>query len=582
MPSLALLQHRLWVSSRKLAEKGLRHARQLLMSQDPADIHTALRLLDAILKSFPQWEKAIELKARALLCLRRFRDIVSLLQESVPSLKVHATLDNVSSEDKINLLPSHSNLRRTRKVSLSQCFSLIPLQRRVWVRCSSKGEREQWKYIVLGQACCHLGMMEDAMILLSNGKRFASAAHRKQSSRFNEDSFILDGTHVVSDVDVVSHLLGNIKLLLRRRTAALAALDAGLYTEAARHFSKIIDGRKGTPQGFVAECYMHRAFAHQAANKFVDALADCNRCLALNPMCAEALSTRATLYETIGCLSDALEDLRSLKSLYEAIFASNMQWFRTQSSTNSDLQGCIDFINSRLASILERGNGQNIVDHHRILGLSRSCSTVEVERAYLLLSLKHRPDKSANFVDRCEFVDDRDIEVVKGEARALGLKLFKLLQKAYTWVMSWILEEEMNRVRHTQECKKALQEGSKEDSWEERHPTEHGGQSACSCDGDRGILAHGVCLHRVEESHQGRACCPVTTFERDYRDIQYEGDGFSDIEAFTGVGQLVDATLFTQAGTCREVASVGTIHPQGRPSEAWMSSNEWGHALSVT
>lgn len=425
------------------------------------------------------------------------------------------------------------------------------------------------------------------MILLSNGKRFASAAHRKQSSHFNEDNFILDGIHAASDVDVVSHLLGNIKLLLRRRTAALASLDAGLYTEAARHFSKIIDGRKGTPQGFVAECYMHRAFAHQAANKFVDALADCNRCLALNPMCAEALSTRATLYETIGCLSDALEDLRSLKSLYEAIFASNMQWFRTQSSTNLDLQGCIDFINSRLASILERGNGQSIVDHHRILGLSRGCSTVEVERAYLLLSLKHRPDKSAHFVDRCEFVDDRDIEVVKGEARALGLKLFKLLQKAYTWLMSWILEEEMNRVRHTQEGNEAILEGPKEDSWQERHSTEHGGRGACSCDGDKEVLAEDIVmdgdrLHCVEESHQGRICCTVSTFEHDYRDIHNEGDGFSDIEAFTGVGQLVDATLYTQAGTCREVANVGTIHSQGLPSEAWMSPNEWGHALSVT
>ncbi|KAI5068051.1 hypothetical protein GOP47_0017045 [Adiantum capillus-veneris] len=599
MPSLALLQRHLWVSSRKRAEKSLGHARQLLLSRDPTDIHTALRLLDATLRSFPQWEKAIELKARALLYLRRFRDIVSLLQESVPSLKAHPSLTKVTPEEKIKLLPSNLNPRRTRKVSFTQCFSLIPLQRHKWVLCSSKGEREQWKYIVLGQACRHLGMMEDAMILLSNGKRFASAAQRKQSSRFNEDSFLLDGTHAAADVEVVNDLLINIKSLLRRRTAALAALDVGLYTEAARHFSKIIDGRKGTPQGFVAECYMYRAFAHQAANKIVDALADYNRCLVLNPMCAEALSTRATLYEAIGCHSDSMEDLESLKSLYEMISATNMQWVHSQSSSNSDLQGCIDFINGRLASMMERGNGRNTVDHHRILGLSRGCSRAEVERAYLLLSLKHRPDKSAHFVDRCEFVDDRDIEVVKGEARTFGLRLFNLLQKAYTWIVSRILEEEMNmvKVRHVQECSETSLKCSKGDSssscWEGKCPMEHAMHNQSSFGVDReahqafffdGVAPHEDSLNCKESLHA--EISPVMAFEHDYMNTHEEGDPFAHIEAFDNVGQLVDATLFTQAATCREVANVSTIHAsQGLPSEAWMSSSEWGHsvqALSVT
>ncbi|MCO5588015.1 hypothetical protein L7F22_041969 [Adiantum nelumboides] len=597
MPSLAVLQRHLWVSNRKRAEKSLGHARQLLLSHDPTDTQTALRLLDAILKSFPQWEKAIELKARALLCLRRFRDIVSLLQESVPSLKAHRPLVKVTSEEKIKLLPSNLNPPRTRKVSLTQCFSLIPYQRRKWVLCSTKGEREQWRCIVLGQACCHLGMMEDAMILLSKGKRFASVAHRMQSSHFSEDSFLLDGSHSAADVDVVSHLLGNIKLLLRRRTAALAALDAGLYTEAARHFSKIIDGRKGTPQGFVAECYMHRAFAHQAANKVVDALADCNRCLALNPMCAEALSTRATLYETIGCLSDSMEDLESLKALYEMISATNMQWVHSHGSTNSDLQGCIDFINSRLASMLEQGNGCSSVDHHRILGLSRGCSRAEVERAYLLLSLKHRPDKSAHFVDRCEFVDDRDMEAVKGEARASGMKLFKLLQKAYTWAISLILEEEMNmvKVRSIQDSK-AIQEGFKEDSfswcWEGESSVEHGLHNQCSFGVDRDTRIY---FSKETVSRENWLSCEESLHAESASKMPFEhyctnthkegGNTFSHIEALDNVEQMANTTVFTQVATCREVAIVGTIHTQGLPSEAWMSSNEWGHsvhALSVT
>lgn len=598
MPSLALLQRHLWVSSRKLAEKHLGHARQLLASQDPADIHTALGLLDNTLKLFPQWEKAIELKARALLCLRRFKDIANLLQESIPSLKAHPVLLQNPAEDKITLLPAHPSARRIRKISLTQCFSLFPLHKRVWVRCSPKGDREQWKYIVLGQACCHLGMMEDAMILLSNGKRAASAAYRKQSSHFDEDSFFSDGTHSAADVDLVSHLLGNIKLLLRRRTAALAALDAGLYTEAARHFSKIIDGRRGTPQGFIAECYMHRAVAYQAANKMVDAIADCNRSIALNPFCAEALSTRANLYETIGCLSDSLQDLEKLKALYETVFRNNIQWVHAQSSPSSDLQGCIDFINGRLASISERVTGYSMIDHFRILGVSRGCSRPEVERAYLLLSLKHRPDKAAHFVDRCEFVDERDIEAVKDEARALGMKLFKLLQKAYTWVMSLVLEEEMNSVRHIQEGNMATKEYSIEGcpSWKGMYPTQHvmynpcffgeEAQSLLVEDNASGESADEVWLTQ-QEGHQIEIPSK-TTFKPDMLESHKELEELSDLDSFDGVGHLVDASLFTQISTCRESANMGTILSQGLPSEAWMGSNDWNHqghsthALSVT
>ena len=302
---------------------------------------------------------------------------------------------------------------------------------------------------MLGQACCHLGMMEDAMVLLSNGKRAASAAIRKQSNSMREDSFIAE-TGGGGDSNLVSYLLGNIKFLLRRRTTALAALEAGLYNEAARHFSKIIDGRRGTPQGFIAECYMHRAEAYHAANRLIDAIADCNRTLALNPACAEALSTRATLYETIGCFADCLHDLEQLKLLYEALLQNHslqreISKVHSSNGMDNDFQGCIDFISSKAIGIRDRCNGHDTVDHYRVLGLSRGCSRTEVERAYLLFSLKHRPDKAAHFIDRCEFVDERDVDAVKAEARSAGLKLFRLIQRAYIGIITAITEEEMGR-----------------------------------------------------------------------------------------------------------------------------------------
>ncbi|KAH7426441.1 hypothetical protein KP509_10G002100 [Ceratopteris richardii] len=646
MPSLIRLQRYLCfrIGAHKLAEKSIRQARQLMLSQDPADIHAALRLLDSTLKALPQCEKAIELKARALLCLRRFRDIIILLQESVPSLKSDSLSAKVSSEETVKLLPANSNGRRIRRIPAFQCLLSMYPQRPLQTRYNTKAERDLWKYVVLGQACCHLGMMEDAMILLLNGKKEALAARRKQSTRLEDDSFLLDNVHTASDSEVVSHLLSNIKLLLRRRTAALAALDAGLYTEAARHFSKILDGKRGTPQGFVAECYMLRAVAHQAANKVVDALADCNRCLCLNPTCAEALSTRASLYEMIGCFSDSLEDLGNLKSLYEMVLASNGQLVHIQHSTASDLQGCIEFINDRIASVVERMNGQCMLDHHRVLGLSRSCSRAEVERAYLLLSMKHRPEKSAHFIDRCEFVDERDMEAVKAEARAQGLKLFKMFQKAYTYIVTVMLDEEMKGMRHLPEGIGMNMESSKDGpmSWygmqmsqadevktqsfcivstkieqqvqsqqlpttflevghqiqtqhvfsgKAEHQVQQYPHSVCADGGHQQYTTNVQCVVSDDHWLNCKENCPAEILgpggfsSCSYVDDQQDADRLSDLETYGDAGQLMDTSPLAQISTCREVVNMSTLHSQGLPSEAWIGLSDWGHsihALSVT
>ncbi|KAI5065831.1 hypothetical protein GOP47_0018455 [Adiantum capillus-veneris] len=414
MNALTLLQRHLCLSSRKLVERHLGHAKKLLLSNEPADIYCALNLLDTALKLSPHSEKAIELKARALLCLRRFQDVANLLHEFIPSLKAE-TLGSgrFFDTEKVKLLEGQPAEYRTEVVSNVRCFSLFPSKGKLWVTFSRKGEREQFRYVVLGQACCHLGMMQDAMVLLSNGKRAASAAVRKHGTSMREDDFILDSMFG-PDSDVVNHLLHSIKYLLRRRAAALAAVEAGLYLEAARHLSKIIDGRRGTPQAFISECCLYQATAYHAANRLVDAIADCNRCLALNPMCAEAIDIRATIYETIGCFDDCLGDLDQLRAL-------------------------------RLAAVRERWSIHDTTDHHRILGVSRGCSRAEAERALVVLSLKHRPDKAAHFIDQCEFVDDRKIEDVKGQARLMGSNLFQLIEKSYTGVLALVMEEEMRR-----------------------------------------------------------------------------------------------------------------------------------------
>jgi hypothetical protein len=114
-----------------------------------------------------------------------------------------------------------------------------------------------YRYLVLGQACFHLGLIEDAMVLLQTGRRLASVAFRRESVCWSDDSFSSSSSSATAatpcvpsgktsssgsafiipttESEAVSQLLAHVKLLLRRRAAAMAALDAGLSAEAVRH-----------------------------------------------------------------------------------------------------------------------------------------------------------------------------------------------------------------------------------------------------------------------------------------------------------------------------------------------------------
>lgn len=319
------------------------------------------------------------------------------------------------------------------------------------------------RYLVLGQACCHLGMMEDAMVLLQTGKRLATAAFRRQCVCWSDDSFSLSETPLVTTTELagnassssesenVAHLLAHIKWLLRRRAAALAAMDAGADAEAIRHFTKILESRRGTPRAFLAECYIHRAGAYKSAGRVAEAIADCNRTMALHPASIPALTLRSQLLESIRAYPDCLRDLEHLKLLHDAILRDRKllapAW-KCHSVRYSDLAGNLKSLTAKIQAMRQRlasMSGSEIgsaVDYHALMGLRRGCTRSEMERAHLVLTLRHRPDMSSSFVDRCEFMDEWDVEVVKDQARMSSLLLYRLLQKGYSYVMSGIMEAE--------------------------------------------------------------------------------------------------------------------------------------------
>lgn len=298
------------------------------------------------------------------------------------------------------------------------------------------------------------------MVLLQTFRRLATAAFRRESLDLHDDEFCNSSVHFLHTsssvppamLDTATTLLNHIKLLLRRKAAAVASLDAGLPTESIRHFSKILDSRRGTPQAFVADCFVGRAAAYRAAGRLVDSIADCNRALALDPTSISALRARAEVLESIRSLPDCLRDLDHLKLLYDAVLRDRKLpgpvWRPHSDVRYGDIGGCLRALTVRIQEMRKKfatGEGANNVDYHALIGVKKGCKKSELERAHLLLSLKHRPDKVAAFVDGVEFTDEyRDVDTVRDQARMSGLVLYRMLQKAYNTILSTITEEENN------------------------------------------------------------------------------------------------------------------------------------------
>ncbi|KAK6118124.1 hypothetical protein DH2020_048108 [Rehmannia glutinosa] len=463
-----------WLTNKKMVERYVREAKMLIATKEQSEVLAALGILEAALSMAPRMEVALEMKARCLLYLRRFKEVADMLQDYIPSLKMAISDDTSSSgssdssstqlsKERVKLLSSTGDsLGEIENEPAFKCFSVSDLKKKVLAGLCKNVEKEgQWRYSVLGQACCHLGLMEEAMVLLQTGKRLATAAFRRESISLSDDifsfnKFPLSGENFIknqpqtppkTESESISHLLCHIKLLIRRKTAAIAALDAGLYSEAIRHFSKILDGRRGGPQGFLSECYVHRASAYRSAGRIAEAIADCNRALALDTSSIDALAIRATLFETIRCLPDSLHDLEHLKLLYNSILRDRKLpgpvWKR-QNVQYREIPGRLCSLASKIQQLKQRlasGETGN-VDYYALIGLRRGCSRSELERAHLLLTLKHKPDKSSSFIERCEFADEKDIDSVRDRAKMSALLLYRLIQKGYTNLMATILDEE--------------------------------------------------------------------------------------------------------------------------------------------
>ena len=63
------------------------------------------------------------------------------------------------------------------------CLDVSNLKRRLVASFSRSSGTEAylWRYLVLGQACFHLGLMEDDVVLIQTGRRLATAVFQRES-----------------------------------------------------------------------------------------------------------------------------------------------------------------------------------------------------------------------------------------------------------------------------------------------------------------------------------------------------------------------------------------------------------------
>ncbi|KAI3693805.1 hypothetical protein L1987_76757 [Smallanthus sonchifolius] len=149
-----------WITNKKIVDKYVKDARALISSPEKSDIASALNLLDAALALSPRFEQALELKARSLLYLRRYKDVADMLQDYIPSLKMcsddsstSSSSSSVSSDgnsqqlcrERVNLLASGDNSPDNAEPSF-KCFSVSDLKKKVRAGFGKNGEKEgQWR-----------------------------------------------------------------------------------------------------------------------------------------------------------------------------------------------------------------------------------------------------------------------------------------------------------------------------------------------------------------------------------------------------------------------------------------------------
>ncbi|URE01316.1 DnaJ [Musa troglodytarum] len=382
---------------------------ELLLKRTSNEVAKALHMISDSLSICTHSEKLMEMKAEALLLLRRYEEVIQFCEQTME----HAER-NVLSGTNVQLS----------KVDNFEDIQVISM--RIW----------RWR--LMSESNFYLGRLDEAHDLLKKQDKVKNIVDKNSSGP--------SGSSISSFVTVSE--------LLRLKAAGNESFKEGRHVDAIEHYSAAL-ACSTESRPFAAICFCNRAAAYQALGQIADAIADCSLAIALDPSYLKAISRRATLHEMIRDYGQASNDLHRLISLLEKQLKDkdNQDGALERSiSNNSDLsQACL-----RLSTVEEESRKEIPLDMYMILGIEPSSSAADVKKAYRKAALRHHPDKAGQLLARSENLDDGVWREMAEEVHRHADRLFKMIGEAYS-----VLSDPSKRLQYDadEEMRTALRRG---------------------------------------------------------------------------------------------------------------------------
>lgn len=356
-------------------------------------------------------EKLLQMKAEALLMIRRYKEVIELCENTLQTAE-----KNYVSEGPDGIGSKH--------------HSLIV-----------------WRWNMISKSHFYLGNLEVALDTLEKLQQVGSSRNENQEECR----------------DSQASLMATISELLRFKNAGNEAVRAGKYTEAVEQYTAALS-RNVDSRSFAAICFCNRAAANQALVQIADAIADCSLAMALDENYTKAVSRRATLHEMIRDYDQAASDLQRLISILVKQNGEKAKTSGTSSGDRSSIRKELKQARQRLSVMEEKSKEGIALDFFLIMGVKASDTAADIKKAYRKAALRHHPDKAAQILVRSEsegpWLKEILEEVHKGADR-----LFKTIGEAYSVLSDptkrsdYELEEEIRKAKASRESYRSRKAG---------------------------------------------------------------------------------------------------------------------------